>query len=306
MWEDENETMQPKSYLYPPSAPSFNNKPQQPQQTQQIEKSTLPSQSKPIIAPKESSEPISVEAKEKKQEEDVNYLFLAQLVVCLAIVGFVFLMQKTNNQFYVEMGDGYKTALEQGVELTGEHELLKFTEDAVSHVRDAAKQLIGDSQPVQQGAGGWNPTNTQQAPAGFSLGGYTLREAPSLPLEQFTVTSEYGFRKHPITSESDFHGGLDLAAAEGTPIQAVLPGVVLQVGTSNSYGNYVKILHKDNLVSTYSHMQGATVTQGQKIEKGQQVGNVGSTGISTGPHLHLEFLLNGVRVNPALALEISQ
>ncbi len=299
MWEDENETMQPKSYLYPPSAPALSSSFQQVQQNPPLNKP------KPAAPKKEPSKLISVESKEKEQE-DINYLFLAQLVVCLAIVGFVFLMQKTNNEFYVEMGNGYKTALEQGVELAGEHELLKFTEEAVSHVRDAAKELIGDSQPLQQGAGGWNPTSIQEAPTGFSLGGYTLKENPSMPLEQFTVTSEYGFRKHPITGESDFHGGLDLAAAEGTPIQAVLPGVVIQVGTSNSYGNYVKILHKDNLVSTYNHMQGATVEQGQIIERGQQVGTVGSTGISTGPHLHLEFLLNGTRVNPALALEISQ
>lgn len=304
MWEHENETLQPKEYLYPPVSPSLSRGYTEPPPSKPPEKPTV----RPVKAEESNKEsaPKSAPKQSSSATPDVNYLFLAQLVVCLAVIGFVILMQKTNHEFYLQMGQEYKAALEQGVEITGDHDLLKFTEEAVAQVRDAAQEML-DSNTTEQGAGGWNPTSSQnQPPEGFSLQNCTLKQTPTLPLEQFTVTSEYGFRKHPITGESDFHGGLDLAAAEGTPILSVLPGIVLQVGTSNSYGNYVKVLHQGNLVSTYNHMQGASVKQGQMIQQGQQVGTVGSTGVSTGPHLHLEFLLNGIRVNPALSLEISE
>lgn len=320
MWENENETMQPKQYLYPPVAPSLSRGYQQDSSYNnqsntrfQQEKAEYKKQDPPILQQTPSSQVLEKttqnEGKESGEDADINYLFLAQIVVCIAVIGFVLLMKKTNTDFYLQMGEQYKSALEQGVEISGQHDLIKFTEDAVAQVREAAQKIIekSDSPKTKQseGAGGWNPTSKQEIPpAGFSLTNYTLKDKPILPLKDFIVTSEYGFRKHPITGEFDFHGGLDLAAPQGTPIQAVLSGIVLQAGTSESYGNYARVLHKNNLVSTYNHMESISVTQGQNIQQGDPIGTVGSTGVSTGPHLHLEFLLNGIRVNPALSLEI--
>ena len=333
MWEKEMETLQPREYLYPPAAPRFTppdeRQPSKPPASRGESKSgasargswqsgrpdsaaqTAPSaQTPPSAAPsafadKQDAVPPrrQTAAARPAGKGETNYLLLAQLAVCLGVIAFVLLMQKTDQGFYEEMGRQYQAALEQGVELTGQGELLKFTEEAMARVQQAASQAL--DQVRQEGAGGWNPTSqTSQPPAGYSMEAYTLSQAPALPLESYTVTSAYGFRDHPITGEPDFHGGLDLAAPEGAPVLAVLEGVVLQTGTSDSYGNYVRVLHTDGLVSTYNHLSSYSVKPGQKLEKGQQLGQVGSTGVSTGPHLHLEFLLNGVRVNPAVALGI--
>ncbi len=324
MWEKEMETVQPKEYLYPPSAPraaapvsrpyagntaantagnaqnTADSAASRPAGRQSAWQAARPLDS--AETPPAARQPAG-ESRSMPRQKDTNYLLLAQLVVCLAVIAFVLLIQKTDQGFYEEMGRQYQAALEQGVELSGQGELLKFTEEAMARVQQAAREALDQAQ--QEGAGGWNPTSqTNQPPAGYSMSAYTLSQAPALPLESYTVTSAYGFRDHPITGEPDFHGGLDLAAPEGTPVLAVLEGVVLQTGTSDSYGNYVRVLHTEGLVSTYNHLSAYSVQPGQKLEKGQQLGQVGSTGVSTGPHLHLEFLLNGGRVNPAAALGI--
>lgn len=297
MWENESKTREETAYLYPPSALSV--KEEQTKREIPSAKEILKEQleKKAVVRPEPLPKP------SQQEKEDVNYLVLAQLVVCIAVVLFVVLMQKTNYAFYTEMGQEYQAALESGVDLSGENQLLKFTEQAMAQAKKVAVGLT-DEQTVQ-GAGGWNPTqNEQEVPEGYSLEDYTLSEEPSLPLEQYTITSLYGTREHPITGQADFHSGLDLAAAEGTDIHAVLGGVVLQTGTSDSYGNYVKLLHSNNLVTTYNHMQQILVKQGQTVQKGQTVGTVGSTGVSTGPHLHLEFLLNGIYVDPSKGLKL--
>lgn len=323
MWEKEMETQQPRSYLYPPAPPraaapagrqpggnAAGGAPKA-EPAEKAEKTASPAVGSSAWQADRTAEaetppsarPAAGRSHAGARQKETNYLLLAQLAVCLAVIAFVLLMQKTDQGFYEEMGRQYQAALEQGVELTGQGELLKFTEEAMARMQQAARQALAQAQA--EGAGGWNPTSqTSQPPAGYSTAAYTLTQAPALPLESYTVTSAYGFRDHPITGEPDFHGGLDLAAPAGTPVLAVLDGVVLQTGTSDSYGNYVRVLHPEGLVSSYNHLAAYEVEPGQTLQKGQQLGQVGSTGVSTGPHLHLEFLLNGVRVNPAPALGI--
>lgn len=281
MWENETEqqAMQPQSYLYAP-------------------KPAVPSPPRP--APE--GRPAAHRASPPREcSGAANYLLIAQVAVCLAMLAFVLLVRQTDPELYRQMGQQYQAALEQGVDLSGQQELVKFTEDAVAKIRDAALQALEEAAPA---GGGVNRSGTGGAPAGYSLGAYTLPQAPSLPLEQFWVSSAYGRRTHPITGEEDFHGGLDLAAAEGTPVACVLDGVVLQTGVSDSYGKYVRVLHSGEFVSTYNHLSASGVKPGQALQKGQELGRVGSTGMSTGPHLHLEFLLHGVRVDPAVALGV--
>ncbi len=114
----------------------------------------------------------------------------------------------------------------------------------------------------------------------------------------YYLTSRQGTRIHPVTGRAHTHTGLDVAAPGGTPIQAVKGGVVTISERGSSYGNYVVLNHGDGTSSLYAHMSSRGVKVGQVVSQGAVVGYVGSTGVSTGNHLHLEIRVNGNRVNP--------
>ena len=112
------------------------------------------------------------------------------------------------------------------------------------------------------------------------------------------ITSSFGFRMHPLLGYLKMHKGVDIGAPYGAPIYAVLDGVVQGAGRSGGYGNFVKLGHAGGLASGYGHMSRIAVTRGQHVRQGQVIGYVGSTGLSTGPHLHWEVWRNGQTVNP--------
>ncbi|WP_225902673.1 peptidoglycan DD-metalloendopeptidase family protein [Pseudanabaena sp. PCC 6802] len=117
----------------------------------------------------------------------------------------------------------------------------------------------------------------------FNSGGYPLPYA-------VPVTSGYGWRINPVTGESAFHSGIDLGAPMGTPVLAAKSGTVQFAGWSGGYGNLIEIGH-DNMGTRYAHLSAIYVNPGQRVAKGQQIGLVGSTGRSTGPHLHFEIMV---------------
>ena len=112
------------------------------------------------------------------------------------------------------------------------------------------------------------------------------------------VTSGFGSRFHPILGYRRMHAGLDLAARYGSPIVAAADGRVTSSGWAGGYGNMVKIAHFDHIDTMYGHMSRIVVRAGAMVRQGQVIGYVGSTGLSTGPHLHYEVLKNGRPVNP--------
>ncbi len=112
------------------------------------------------------------------------------------------------------------------------------------------------------------------------------------------VTSAYGYRVHPVTGAWSFHTGVDLGAGEGTPIYATRSGTVTTATYSDVYGNYVTINHGDGYSSLYGHMTHYVVSAGEYVSQGEVIGYVGSTGWSTGPHLHFTIYYNGSTVNP--------
>jgi murein DD-endopeptidase MepM/ murein hydrolase activator NlpD len=114
------------------------------------------------------------------------------------------------------------------------------------------------------------------------------------------LTSPFGYRDAPTEGASTYHEGVDLAGPEGTPIVAARSGTVTRATYSNSAGYYVSINHGDGFSSIYMHMTHYVVSPGQKVSRGQVIGYMGSTGISTGSHLHFGISLNGTYVNPAL------
>lgn len=112
------------------------------------------------------------------------------------------------------------------------------------------------------------------------------------------MTSRYGMRRHPILGIRRMHTGVDFSARHGTPIYAATDGRVKFAGRNGGYGNYVRLDHPGNLDTAYAHLSRIAVRNGQNVARGQVIGYVGSTGLSTGPHLHYEMYRSGKRVDP--------
>ncbi|MGE5544482.1 MAG: peptidoglycan DD-metalloendopeptidase family protein [Bacillota bacterium] len=112
------------------------------------------------------------------------------------------------------------------------------------------------------------------------------------------LSSNFGNRVHPVTGKSRFHKGVDIAAARGNPVFAYASGTVTYAGWMSGYGNLIAISHGNGMVTRYGHLSAIYVKAGQKVSVRQRIGAVGSTGVSTGPHLHFEVLINGSFKNP--------
>ena len=120
-----------------------------------------------------------------------------------------------------------------------------------------------------------------------------------IPLDNYRVSSNFGMRVHPVLGGMRGHKGLDMAAPSGTPIYATADGLVSKAEWFSSYGNFVAIGHGSELETRFGHLSRIAVSAGQRVRKGDLIGYVGSTGRSTGPHLHYEVRVAGQAVDPS-------
>jgi murein DD-endopeptidase MepM/ murein hydrolase activator NlpD len=118
------------------------------------------------------------------------------------------------------------------------------------------------------------------------------------PIDAMKLSSAYGMRVHPVTGRLARHNGIDIPAPHGTPIYATADGIVGRAQRLGGYGLYVELEHGNNIQTRYGHMSSFSVTSGQRVKKGDIIGYVGSTGRSTGNHLHYEVRIAGTPVNP--------
>lgn len=118
------------------------------------------------------------------------------------------------------------------------------------------------------------------------------------------ISSGYGNRMHPITHKHDFHAGIDIPAGLGTPVLAAAEGEVTEVNRGRALGNYIRIHHADGTETIYGHLRTASVHEGQIVQAGQRIGKVGSTGRSTGPHLHFGIVKGDKPLNPVAVLDM--
>ncbi|MBO5836769.1 MAG: peptidoglycan DD-metalloendopeptidase family protein, partial [Oscillospiraceae bacterium] len=166
-------------------------------------------------------------------------------------------------------------------------------DDAKDDLKEAKyQQWLSTSVPTKPSGGGGGVPNT--------VGGKTWLT----PCKYKYMSSAFGWRTHPIYGDRRFHYGIDLAASKGTPIVATRSGVVAAAAYDTSGGYYVTLDHQDGFTSKYLHMTHYIVSRGQKVSAGQVIGYVGSTGASTGAHLHFSILYNGEHVNPANYIKV--
>lgn len=171
------------------------------------------------------------------------------------------------------------------------------TAEIPAPVRDAQNSgLTGGDQQFSQLFADWEALDggADTAPAPSA----TISIPSRMPLDNASLTSNYGMRTHPVLGGRRAHNGVDLAAPTGTPIYATADGVVSRAGWFSSYGLYVSIEHGAQLQTRFAHMSRVAVADGEEVKKGDIIGYVGSTGRSTGPHLHYEVRVGGKAVNP--------
>lgn len=121
-----------------------------------------------------------------------------------------------------------------------------------------------------------------------------------VPISKFRISSKFGLRMHPIYKKEIMHKGVDIASPKGTEIYAAADGEVIMSGTLNGYGNYILLKHGKEYRTAHGHLNKVDVKKGDIVKKGQLIGEVGSTGKSTGPHLHFEVIKNMIAVDPAI------
>jgi murein DD-endopeptidase MepM/ murein hydrolase activator NlpD len=135
---------------------------------------------------------------------------------------------------------------------------------------------------------------------------YFLRILYRSPIDKGHITSMYGWRKDPFTGSPEFHTGLDIGAAEGTPVYAAREGVVDEAGTNETLGNFVVITHPGGYQTVYGHLSTISATIHQRVSTGAMIGAVGHTGMATGPHLHFEVRTKKGTTDPLAVIRMNQ
>ncbi|MCR4806685.1 MAG: peptidoglycan DD-metalloendopeptidase family protein [Lachnospiraceae bacterium] len=176
--------------------------------------------------------------------------------------------------YQTDINNKEQAVKEYEAEIAAQNEIIKTLENRIAEER---KRLEAENKKLRSYDGGMFK---------FPCPSYTR------------VSDDYGMRMHPILGVEKFHNGVDLAAPSGSPILAAYDGDVVGAGYSSSMGNYVMIDHGDSLITIYMHASSLNVSTGQTVSKGQKIGAVGSTGRSTGPHLHFSVRENGDYVSP--------
>jgi murein DD-endopeptidase MepM/ murein hydrolase activator NlpD len=236
--------------------------------------------------------------------------FLALIVLGAALYGIYGLTQQLR----------HRNVEQENTRLRAENEKQRQQLDKLNHrveaVEDASRRLaeisgVNDQQPIMNSAGGpflpmdeastveFKTDHLEQQLRAYEV---VLREratVPSLWPVEGTLESGFGGRRNPFGGSSyEYHEGQDIEALMGTPVVAAASGTVIIAGCQNGYGNVVYIDHGNGLSTRYGHLSRIDVTLGQRISRGEVIGRVGSTGRSTGPHLHYEVRINNAPVNP--------
>jgi murein DD-endopeptidase MepM/ murein hydrolase activator NlpD len=181
-------------------------------------------------------------------------------------------------------GDRFDIIVEHRRAATGETETGQLLYAGLERGRGRSLQLMQ-----------WTMDGRQQW---FEASGVGRQSGTLLQPVPGPISSNYGLRMHPILGYARMHRGIDFRAAQGTPILAASDGRITFAGWAGGYGRQVRINHAGGLMTSYSHMSRINVAPGQQVRQGQVIGHVGSTGLSTGPHLHYELHRNGQPVNP--------
>lgn len=267
--------------------------------------------------------------KTKTKTDALVRLLLLQTVLCLITAAAVLLASKLSPDTYSRMKDDYSGIMaknmsvgqvweqiknaasfaikpvgdaEESTKKSEEYVLTSARPEATAglNVFEAVSDETGESVAVgemENGSGGGDFDGSTAA-SGTSFAPYYVSVSPVMPVKNARITSRFGYRTNPISGNYGFHTGLDLAVPEGTAVAAAFYGEIEETGENDVWGKYVLMRHSDRLETYYCHLSEIYVSPDSVIRQGETIGLVGSTGWSTGPHLHFEVRIGGVRVDP--------
>lgn len=246
-----------------------------------------------VVKPKDDFE--QTETVEKKKNS-TNSVMIVQLVVCIFAVASVFLIGRLSPQTFEFIRDEY-------------NRIMSVDMDA-KEIASSAKKVIERAEATDEGQTAEESTERKNVNTVKSAADGEVMAVMSLfkSDEEITVpvhgeiTSEYGNRTNPVSGEYLMHSGVDIAASQGTEIRAAYSGIVSEVGSNSVGGNYISLVHKDGSETLYCHCSKIIAEKGDVIRAGETIALVGSTGRSTGPHLHFEITVDGKTENPLLYL----
>lgn len=224
------------------------------------------------------------------------YLYVQIVITAVFVLSAVMLKNNNSNAFYEikeDYAEFFTTDSVTDSNFSYNSFVQKLTQD-IAEKYNILTQTIGSIYGKGKG---------DVFPADISMERYTLRQKGTMPVNG-VISSQFGFRKDPFdNNNTDFHTGMDIAAAKGSFIMAAFDGTVTETGWDNTAGNYITITSDNSLQTFYCHTQFIFVAQGDKIRQGQVIATVGDTGQVTGPHLHFEVIFEGKKVNPGYAVE---
>lgn len=231
-----------------------------------------------------------------KKKNSTNSVMIVQLVVCIFAVVSVFLIGRLSPQTFEFIRDEY-------------NRIMSVDMDA-KEIASSAKKVIERAEATDEGQTAEKSTERKNVNTVKSAADGEVMAVMSLfkSDEEITVpvhgeiTSEYGNRTNPVSGEYLMHSGVDIAASQGTEIRAAYSGIVSEVGSNSVGGNYISLVHKDGSETLYCHCSKIIAEKGDVIRAGETIALVGSTGRSTGPHLHFEITVDGKTENPLLYL----
>lgn len=246
----------------------------------------------------------------KRKRDYLIYTLFFQFLVCSLLFGAVYGLREINSDIFLTLKEGYYDKLdENNIIVVNEAEDTKADENNNTNTASVTEALPSteaektEEKETLSAEIGEKPTvsTTSESPDNVSVNSYVLSQRMVLPVSG-EVTSEFGERVHPITSEDKFHAGIDIAADSGTPIYSAFDGTVIVAEYDEWNGNFMKIMHDGDIMTVYCHCQKLNVSKGDTVKAGDVIGYVGSTGSSTGPHLHFELRIGNVSYNPETAL----
>ena len=235
--------------------------------------------------------------KYKKQKDDTSYFDIQIIITAIIIVTSLMLKVGYRNSFEY-MKNTYEEMFENDTYMESTFSYQSFLNKMYNEIQTRYGQLTTVLNEINgKGSSGEKPYNA-------STEKYVLREKGISPT-QGHISSPYGYRTDPFDKKKkDFHTGLDIANKKGTFIKSAFDGIVVKAGNDYIAGNFIKIQTGDDILTLYAHNQFLFVKPGDKVLKGQVIATMGDTGYATGPHLHFEFRVNGIKYNPIYAIEI--
>ena len=256
----------------------------------------------------------------KNKKDYLSKTLLFQFLVCLILFGLLFALKSSNSKLFAEIENTFSKKLEDNLSVDEAKTVFSnISEGKMNVTIDNNKEtkveqtesetvFVPFEEPslsaeiIASGGRDIKVSSNDEIPENVSVNDYILNQKMVLPLKGKT-TSTFGVRTHPISGDLRFHAGIDIAAESGTDIYSAFDGEIIEADYDKWNGNYLKIKHDNDIMTVYCHCKKLNVKKGQKIRAGEVVGTVGSTGSSTGPHLHFELRINNISFNPEKALK---